>query len=209
MLACVLAFAPLVLAGTTVSDLELQPISTEEYVIFDVIVRAKFLTSVTRLVKIERATTVRLHPEADGPSTEAFFLEGAYFEGRLQRDLVRDFVLKNQRPSRMESRFNFGVSYRFVSAEGLEEPEAFWSALLVRESHPVQDAHPVVDRLAFSRVAFTARHDQALAYVANNRPDGTGAGFLVWLILRGDQWQVFDTEVIWVARLDVPGLELP
>jgi hypothetical protein len=209
MTACVLAVAPPASTGTAGSDLHLQTISTEEYVIFDVVIRAKFLTSATRLVKIERATTVHLHPEADGPPTEASFLDAGYFEGWLRRDLVHDFIMKNQRPSRIESRFNFGVSYRFVSAEGLEEPEASWAALLVRESHPAQEANPVVDRLAFSRVAFTVRHDQALAYVANNRPDGTGAGILVWLTLRGDQWQVLDTEVVWVARVDAPELESP
>jgi hypothetical protein len=209
MLAFLLAFAQLAQAGRAVADPESQRIPTEEYPILDAIVQAKFLTSATRLVKIERATTIHLHPDAVEPPTEAFFLETGYFEGRLRRDLVREFVVKNQRPSRMESRFNFGVAYRFVSPEGIEEPEASLSLYLVREAHPVQEADPVVDRLAFSRVAFTLKNEQALAYVANNRPDGTGAGFLVWLSRQHGRWQVFDTEVVWVARPNAPGMEQP
>jgi hypothetical protein len=61
-------------------------------------------------------------------------------------------------------------------------------------------APPVLDRLAFSRVARTLRSDQALLYVENTRPDGTGAGFLVWFRRRGREWTIFDTEVVWTVR---------
>jgi hypothetical protein len=64
---------------------------------------------------------------------------------------------------------------------------------------PVQ-APPVLERLAFSRVGRTFQQDQALVYVEQMRPDGTGAGFLVWFRREGRKWRIFDTEVIWTIR---------
>jgi hypothetical protein len=57
-----------------------------------------------------------------------------------------------------------------------------------------------IDRLAFSRVGFSPRRDQALVYVANDRPDGSGAGFLIWLEARASAWQILDTELVWTAQ---------
>jgi hypothetical protein len=77
----------------------------------------------------------------------------------------------------------------------LEEPE-------VSLARPITVAHalPVLDRLAFSRVGLTLRSDQALLYIENMRPDETGAGFLVWFRRQGQQWTIFDTEVVWTLR---------
>jgi hypothetical protein len=64
---------------------------------------------------------------------------------------------------------------------------------------------PVLERLAFSRVGRTLRNDQALLYVEQNRPDGTGAGLLVWFRRQGLAWAIFDTEVLWtLAGEDMP-----
>jgi hypothetical protein len=97
------------------------------------------------------------------------------------------------------------VRYRFVSGEGVPETEAALFALPV--AHPVQELEgelDTIDRLAFSRVGMTLRGDQALLYVANPRRDGTGAGFLLWLLRRQGRWDLYDTEVIWVAQTDGP-----
>ena len=61
-----------------------------------------------------------------------------------------------------------------------------------------------IDRLAFSRAGMTLRNDQALLYVANPRRDGTGAGFLFWLMRRQARWDLYDSEVIWVAQREEP-----
>ncbi|MCC2643310.1 MAG: hypothetical protein K0S45_3723 [Nitrospira sp.] len=180
-----------------------ESVPIEEYPFYDLVVGAKFLTSHTRLVVIERMTTTGLHPDEPQAPTGASFAERAFFDGRLSRDLVRDFIGKNQRPSRFDARFAFGVRYQFVSGDGVPETEAALS--VVPAIWPVQNYEGTldrIDRLAFSRVGLSLRGDQALLYVANYRPDGTGAGFLVWLARRQAAWDVYDTEVIWTAQID-------
>jgi hypothetical protein len=164
-------------------------------------VRGKFLTSGTTLVLIERMTTTRLLPDSPILPTVAFFEERAFFDARLPRELILDFLFKNQRPSRLSGLFKFGVPYQFISGEGEPESEA-------KRVHPSLGGRPVrlvqeaqtIDRLAFSRVGFSSRLDQALVYVANDRPDGSGAGFLLWLEARGTNWEIADTEVVWAAQ---------
>ena len=93
------------------------------------------------------------------------------------------------------------MRFRFVSGDGLPETEA--AVPVVPAVRPVSDGgedSDVIDRLAFSRVGLTLRGDQALFYVANERPDGTGAGFLFWVVRRQKGWEVYDTEVLWVAQ---------
>lgn len=176
-------------------------VPAEDYSIYDEIVRGKFLTSGTTLVMIERMTTTGLLPDSPVLPTVAFFEDRAFFDARLPRDLILDFLFKNQRPSRLGSLFQFGVPYRFISGEGEPESEA-------RRSDPSSWKRPVrlvqesqtIDRLAFSRVGFSSHLDQALVYVANDRPDGSGAGFLLWLEVRDERWEIADTEVVWTAR---------
>ena len=106
----------------------------------------------------------------------------------------------------METRFGFGVRYRFVSGEG--GPDAETALLVVPVVQRVEEergAPDIIDRLAFSRVGFTLRGDQALLYVANPRPDGTGAGFLLWFVRQQKAWQLYDTEVVWVSRPEQKG----
>lgn len=179
----------------------------EEYPVFDRVVESKFLTSSTRLVHIERRTTTRVLPDVADPPTIPWFEEMQPFGGRLGPQLVRDFIAKNQQPSRLEDRFRFGVAVRFVTPEGLTEPEVRVPrrpdgarAWLLATAWPA--APPVIDRLAFSRVGFTLKTDEALVYVANERPDATGSGMLVWLARRGLGWEILDTDVLWVARPD-------
>ena len=170
---------------------------------YDLAVDAKFLTSQTRLIILERLTTTRLHPDQQVAPTVAWLTEQGWFDGRLPQDLIRDFVGRNQHPSRLDARFAFGVRYRFVSGDGVPETEAALSVIPV--SFSVQDLEgelDTVDRLAFSRVGRTIRGDQALLYVANLRRDGTGAGFLLWLQRRQAGWEVKDTEVVWVAHIE-------
>ena len=175
-------------------------LSEEDYALYDSIVTNKFLTSDTRLVVLERMTTVRLIPDQDEKLTMALFQDQGYFNGDLPPELVRDFVLVNEHPVSLEGRFQFGVRYRFISGDTVEEPE-------VRSGFPVTtrpatQAHtaPVLDRLAFSRVGRTLRNDQALVYMDNRRPDGTGAGFLVWFRRHRLEWTIYDTEVVWTVR---------
>ena len=177
----------------------------EEYPVFDTIVESKFLTSQTRIVVIERATVRRLHPEVDALPTVDWFDAARPFDGRLPADLVTDFVVKNQRPARLEHRFRFGVSVRFVTPEGLPEPEVRLAPRLKPGSPRLVQRDPqgpprTLDRLAFSRAGFNLREDQALVYVANERPAGDGAGFLMWLQRQGGAWTFIDTDVLWTAR---------
>jgi hypothetical protein len=176
-------------------------VPAEDYPIYDEVVRGKFLTSGTTLVLIERMTTTRLMPDSPILPTVAFFEERAFFDARLPRELILDFLFKNQRPSRLGGLFKFGAPYQFISDEGEPESEAkrVHPSLGRRPVHLVQEAQ-TIDRLAFSRVGFSSRLDQALVYVANDRPDGSGAGFLLWLEARGTNWDIVDTEVVWAAQ---------
>ncbi len=176
-------------------------VPVEEYLFYDLAVENKFLTSRTKLVVIERMTATHLHPDEPQLPTLAWFSEREFFDGRLPQELIRDFVMNNQRPSRLETHFGFGVRYRFVSGEGT--PDAETSVPMIPAAWLVEHeggAPDIIDRLAFSRVGLTLRADQALLYVANQRPDGTGAGFLLWYVRRQKVWDLYDTEVAWVAR---------
>lgn len=183
-------------------------IPAEDYARYDQTVESLFLTSHTRLVVIERVTVARLFPGQAEPITIASVHDQNYFMGRLPPDLVGDFVRANRAASRLEGRFQFGVRYRFVTGGSIEEPEVS-VAVPVQAGHvePAQ-AMPVLERLAFSRVGRTLRNDQALVYVEQIRPDETGAGFLVWFYRNGQEWTIFDTEVVWTIRSE-EGLESP
>ncbi len=180
-------------------------VSPEEYPVFDRVVESKFLTSQTRVVVIERSTVRSLHPDMPVPPTAQWFEDVQPFRGRLPSDAVLDFVVKNRESSRLEDRFRFGVSVRFVTPDGLAEPEVRlaprdggWRSWRLQEAP--QPPGAFLDRLAFSRVGLTLRGDEALVYVANERPDGNGAGFLMWLQRRGAAWSVIETETLWVAH---------
>lgn len=73
-------------------------------------------------------TARSLHPDEPHLPTVAWFAEQDLFGRRLPQDLIRDFVAKAQRSSRLEARFQFGVRYRFVSGQGVPDVE---TALLV------------------------------------------------------------------------------
>lgn len=178
-----------------------DPVPQEEYPIYDRVIQTKFLTSQTALVVIKRFTVTRLGPDPEEkPPTRADFEARGFFNGLLQRDLVTDFILKIHRPYRLEPRFNFGVAYRLVSEEGGEAEVSL--APIPVEFSPPGYAESTIGVLEFSRVGFNRRRDQALVYVGNTRPDGTGGGFLVLLGRYGPDWTVLDTEVLWVARHD-------
>jgi len=210
-----LLVAPADILRAEQSEAGLEPVPIEDYAIYDRVVMDKFLTSQTKLVLIERLTVTRLGPEWP-PTSQTLFEDNSFFEGRLPRDLVRDFIVENRRPSRLEARFNFGVRYQFLSEEGLE-PEvslvpvpaafAYSSGRGPCETHPshthgslTQTAPATVGVLGFSRAGFNVKGDQALVYVGDNREDGTGAGFLLWLFRRGQAWEIADTDVLWIAR---------
>lgn len=181
-----------------------EAIPVEDYALYDQVVTSKFLTSATQLVVIERMTRLRLSPDQEGPTTVGALQEQGYFDGELPADLIREFISANRQASRLEGRFRLAVGYRFATDGRLEEPEVSLARpVTVAGSMPVQ-APPVLDRLAFSRVARSLRNDQALLYVEAIRPDGTGAGFLVWCRRQGQHWRLFDTEVAWTiqSRLD-------
>jgi hypothetical protein len=155
------------------------------------------------LVVIERMTRFRLSPDQEGPTTIEAFQEQEYFDGELPTELVREFIAVNREPSRLEGRFHFGVGYRFATGDMLEEPEvSLVRPVTVTRATPLH-APPVLDRLAFSRVARSLRNDHALIYVEALRPDGTGAGFLVWCRRQGRSWTLFATEVTWTIQVQV------
>ena len=182
------------------SDQKADAIPAEDYALYDQVVTSKFLTSATQLVVIDRMTRLRLSPDQEGPTTIGAFQEQGYFDGELPADLIREFSIVNRQPSRLEGRFHFGVDYRFATGDTIEEPEvSLASPVTVARARPVQ-APSVLDRLAFSRVARSLLNDDALMYVETLRPDGTGAGFLVWFRRQGRSWTLFDTEVAWTIQ---------
>jgi hypothetical protein len=204
--------AMLLLNGLATAAVQLSPatdqpvpntmtVSVDEYPIYDEVVRAKFLTSGTILVMIERMTTTQMLPEPPTGATPAFFEERGFFDGRLPSQLVVDFLFQNRQPARLGNLFAFGVPYRFISIDGAPESEARLPDAVsrIRLVTLVQEAG-TIDRLAFSRVGFSPRRNQALVYVANDRPDGSGAGFLIWLEARASAWQILGTEVVWAAQ---------
>jgi hypothetical protein len=179
----------------------------EDYPLYDLVVDEKFLTPETKLVLLERPTLTRLHPEQLGPLRLETFQEYEIFDGRLPIDLVRDFLFKNQTPSQCEGHFGFGVRYRFVSGNETEQRETALAPLPVSlempkfvQEGPLDEPPAVLDRLSFSRVAYSVGREHAFIYVEYNRPDGTGAGFAVWLRSSGSRWGIFDSELVWAAR---------
>jgi hypothetical protein len=191
------------------SDQKADTIPAEDYALYDQVVTSKFLTSATQLVVIDRMTRLRLSPYQEGPTTIGAFQEQGYFDGELPADLNLEFSAVNRQPSRLEGRFHFGVGYRFATGDTIEEPEvSLASPVTVAHVRPVQ-APSVLDRLAFSRVARSLLNEDALMYVEALRPDGTGAGFLVWFRRQGRSWTLFDTEVAWTIQAQVEPEEGP
>ena len=203
-----IAFGALLVAGVASAESGVPPrekpelVPHEEYLVYDRVVIDKFLTSQTTLVLIDRETVTRLTPEEEEPPTPAFFDENEFFHGALEPDLVTDFITKARRPSKLEARFNFGVSYRLVSGQEAERPEVSLSPIPSAwpRSSPAQGPPSRVGTLGFSRVGFARGRSQALVYVGDYRPDGTGAGFLILLWRSGTNWEILDTEVVWVAQ---------
>jgi hypothetical protein len=214
ILLSLLSFAPIALmqAGPGLAlPAELPPgldnVPREDYSLYDLIVDEKFLTPETKLVLLERATVTRLHPEQQGPLRLETFRNYEIFDGRLPMDLVRDFLFKNQTPSKLEGLFGFGVRYRFVSGDGTHEQETSLAPMPAAQARPhalqeepLDEPPAVIDRLSFSRVGYSFTRDHALIYVEYNRPDGTGAGFAVWLRPAGGHWGIYDSELVWAAR---------
>jgi hypothetical protein len=191
------------------SDRQVEAISAEDYALYDEVVTRKFLTSGTRLVVIERMTRLRLSPDQEGPTTMGAFQEQGYFNGELPTDLIREFISVNRQARRLEGRFHFSVRYRFATGDTLEEPEVSLARpATVARAKRIQ-APQVLDRLAFSCMARSVHNDHALMYVEALRPDGTGAGFLVWFVRRGRSWTLFDTEVAWTIQTQVEPEEGP
>ena len=188
---------------------KLPPVPAEEYPIYDLVVRSKYLVSGTTLVLIERLTVAQDEQDERAFLSREFFEEQNVFGGQLPDALLDDFFFKLKEPSRVESKFGFGVQYRFFSRGVPEEPEVSLAPVpAARLPRSVQDAPKTIGVLQFSRVGFTPREDQALVYVEENRPDGAGGGLLVRLHRRGKVWTITDTEVLWVAGTDEPGEEL-
>jgi len=203
-----IACAALLVAGLASADSGAPPrekpelVPHAEYVIYDRVVLDKFLTSQTTLVLIDRQTVTRLNPQDKEPPTRTFFDENEFFEGKLEPDLITNFLAKMRRPSRLETQFNFGVSYRFVSGQEAERPEVSLAPIPAAgpRGWPAQGPPSTVGTLGFSRVGFNRRETQALVYVGDYRPDGSGAGFLILLRRTGQTWEILDTEVVWVAQ---------
>jgi hypothetical protein len=183
------------------------PVPLEDYPLYDLVVDEKFLTPETKVVLLERTTLTRLHPEQQGPLRLETFQDYEIFDGRLPIDLVRDFLFKNQTASQLEGHFGFGVRYRFVSGNGTEQQETSLAPLPVSlqmpqllQEGPLDEPPAVLDRLSFSRVAYSFGREHAFIYVEYNRPDGSSAGFAVWLRSSGSRWGIYDSELVWAGR---------
>jgi len=186
-------------------------VPAEEYPLYDLVVQSKYLAPGTALVLIERLTVARMEKDEREYLSRESFEEEALFGGHLPAALLNDFFFKLKAPSRLESKFHFGVPFRFFSDGVPEEPEVSLAPIPAASRHGLaQDAPKAVGVLRFSRVGFTPREDQALVYVEEERPDGTGGGLLIWLHRRGKTWTITGTEVLWMARTDdEPGQESP
>lgn len=184
----------------------LHPIPTADYRVYDAVLESKFLTSQTTLVLIQSMTLIRFLPEQEGPATLAWFTRQGFLGGRLDQGLVSDFLIKNATPVKLEKAFDFGVRYRLISPDGQEEPEVSLAPIPARRTFPwqAQTAPATIGVLGFSRVGYSTRGDQALVYVAVNRADQTGAGFLILLHRDRGDWRPVDTEVLWTVRPDEP-----
>ena len=69
-----------------------EAVPADEYPFYDLVVDAKFLTSHTRLVIIERMTTTRLLPDQDDIADGDLVHRAGLFDNRLPQELIRDFV---------------------------------------------------------------------------------------------------------------------
>jgi hypothetical protein len=183
------------------SGRQAEAIPADDYALYDQVVTSKFLTSTTQLVVIERMTRLRLSPDQEGSTTVGMFQEQGYFNDELPTDLVQEFVSVNRSESRLEGRFHFAADYRFATGDAVEEPEVSLAYPVTVAYARLVQAPSILDRLAFSRVARSLRNDHALLYVETLRPDGTGAGFLVWCRRQGRSWMLFDTEVAWTIQV--------
>ncbi|HEU4683655.1 MAG TPA: hypothetical protein VFS39_04060 [Nitrospira sp.] len=204
----VLLFLSLAMASPAAiaADL-LTSVPVDDYRLYDLVVTQKFLTSETRLVLIDRLTLIRLHPEQEGVHHIQTLGRQDLFDGRLSADLIADFTSKNEHPSRLEARFDFGVPYRLIAGQEDERQETSLLLLPVSSPSGVQesDGGPALTiHLGFSRPGFNTEGDQALVYAQYERLEGEGAGFLSWLKRAHGQWTVFDTEVLWAVRPVLP-----
>lgn len=199
VLGAILLATPGVSAAPEAPLVKPDPVPPEEYPVYDRVVQDKFLSSQVTLVVVNRLTVTRVIPN-EQPVSRAFFEEKQFFGGALARDLIADFLLKSSRPARLEARFKFGVPVRFVSDDELEGQEVYLAPAPAGRAQLAQVPPSTVGILEFSRVAFNSRGDQALVYVGDDRADGSGAGFLVWLRRLARGWGIMDTEVLWVAR---------
>ncbi len=198
-----LLFAAFPSFAAALQDDQAESVPPEEYPIYDLVIQTKFLTSQTVLVLIDRMTVTKLGSDDNTP-TPAFFEEHRFFGGAIPADAVTDFAVKARKSWRLESRFKVGVRYRFVSGDKIEEPEVSLAPLPVgRQQGKFTGYDPAqIGVLKFSRVGFNRRENQALVYVGDHRPDGSGGGFLVFLRRDGQSWMIVDTEVLWAARAE-------
>lgn len=177
-----------------------EPVPLEEYPLYDLVVRDKFLTSQTTMVVIERLTVARMKKHEREYLSRESLEDQEVFENELPPVLLDDFLFKLKAPSRLDGKFNFGVPYRFVKDGMPEEPEVSLAPIPASDRRHIQAPRSTIGVLRFSRVGFTRREDQALVYVEEERLDGTGGGFLVWLHRRGKVWTIADTEVLWAMQ---------
>ncbi|MSR24291.1 MAG: hypothetical protein EXR96_04290 [Nitrospiraceae bacterium] len=195
---------PLSLEAADLVGKQPTAVPAEEYPLYDLVVRDKFLTSRTTMVVIERLTVSQAEKNEREYLSRESLEEEEIFENRLPPVLLDDFLFKLKAPSRLDGKFNFGVPYRFVRGGVPEEPEVSLAPIPAANRRRIQAPRSTIGLLRFSRVGFTRREDQALVYVEEERLDGTGGGFLVWLNRRGRVWTIADTEVLWMAQSGEP-----
>jgi len=181
----------------------------EDYPLYDLVVRTKYLRSDTALVLVERMTMTRREKDEREYLRREFFDEQGIFDGRLPAELLASFFAGLKTQARLESRFTFGTQVKFFHDGVPEEAEVSLAPILVSFKRPAQRAPHAIGVLRFSRIGYTAKEDQALLLVEEDRPDGSGGGLLIWLRRQGLVWRIAETEVLWTARTTEPGLQGP
>lgn len=178
-------------------------VPAEEYAVYDRVMEAKFFTSQTKLIVIERMTTSKLTRDEKPPPLRQYFQMKQFFNNSLPPSLLEGFLRKSDHAAaRLESKFSFSIPVKFVTDQYLDDAEVSLPTMTVSMTQVQKRPGPlpVLGVFQLSRVAFTPARDQALVFVGVNRPDGTGAGFLIWLYQHQDSWDLYGTEVLWVRQ---------
>jgi len=115
-------------------------------------------------------------------------------------DAILNFKSKNIRSWMLERKERFPASYVLVTQKELDRlwdncdagRRCGWD--LFYDKYPGSSGI-----ITFSRVGFSSKGDEAVAYLGNRRGWKSGTGYFVFLRKQGDQWQVIKSVVVWMT----------